>query len=234
MKDSCNKTWVKGVMTVVKPFLGMKVFGANNIDHTMAPAVFICNHDVYVGTIAALIYLPVHFRPWIHDKMLDRDEAAQTMLQTFENKYNFLGKKNKERIIRQFAGYVMSAMKSFNPIPVSRTNLMGMLETTQKSLEVLEGGDNLLIFPENPSGHYDAESFRNLHPAFGILGFQYYMKTGKCLYFYPCFADKKRKRFSIGKPVVYTHSDDVQEELRRVVSQVQESLVELSQPVRTL
>ena len=33
IKDSCNKAWVRGVMTVVKPFLGMEMLGEENIEH---------------------------------------------------------------------------------------------------------------------------------------------------------------------------------------------------------
>ena len=228
MKDSCNKAWVRGVMTVVKPFLGMKTQGVENIDMASCPSVFICNHGVSIGPVAALIYLPVHFRPWIHDKMLVPEDAEATMTRTFENRYNFLGQRTKRRIIRRVSVYMADAMASFNPIPVSRIDPMRMLNTVQSSIQALEEGDNLLIFPENPAEHYDAESFRNLHPAFGILGYQYYQKTGKNLVFYPCFADKRGRRFAIGKPVVYTPTEDVQTGIRRVVSQVQAEMIELS------
>ena len=215
-------------MTVVKPFLGMEVLGEENIDRASSPGVFVCNHGVAIGPVAALIYLPVHFRPWIHDKMLVPEDAEAAMTSTFENRYNYLGQGTKRQIIHKASGYMAEAMASLDPIPVSRTNPMGMLDTVQSSLQVLEEGDNLLIFPENPAEHYDDESFRDLHPAFGILGYQYYQKTGKNLLFYPCFADKERKRFTIGKPVVYAHTDDVQTGIRRVVSQVQAEMIELS------
>ena len=112
MKDSCNKAWVRGVMTVVKPFLGMEVLGEENIVRTSSPGVFICNHGVSVGPVAALIYLPVHFRPWIHDKMLVPEDAEATMTRTFENRYNYLGQGTKKRIIHIASGYMADAMAS--------------------------------------------------------------------------------------------------------------------------
>ena len=229
MKDSCNKKWVRGIMTVVRPFLGMKTYGAEHIDPSLGPSVFVANHGVTSGPVAALIYLPVHFRPWIHDRMLTPDEAADSMMETFKARYNCLGQKRKKRVIRHLAGYLSKAMEAFNPIPVSRSNPMNMMQTVQESVDTLKSGDNLLIFPENPDGRYDVDSFRKLHPAFGILAFQYYQKTGRLLAFYPCFSDMGNKTFSIGSPILYSPGDDVQDSIRQLVSKVQASLIELSQ-----
>lgn len=229
MKDSCNKPWVRGLMTVAKPFLGLKTCGAENINPALGPSVFVANHGALSGPVAAILYLPVHFRPWIHDRMLSPDMSAETMMGTFREKYNFLGQKRKKRILRRAAGCLSKAMEAFHPIPVSRSNPMNMVKTIQESVETLTGGDNLLIFPENPDAHYNAESFKKLHPAFGMLGYRYYQQTGRQLAFYPCFSDMDKKRFSIGSPILYAPEEDVRESLRKLVSRVQDAQIELSQ-----
>jgi hypothetical protein len=228
MKDSCNKAWVRGIMTIVKPILGLKTVGAGHIRAATQSSVFVCNHGVIVGPVAAIIYLPAHFRPWIHDRMLSPDESTETMMGTFQNRFNWLGQKRKKRLLKHLAEIMSKAMAAFNPIPVSRTDPMKMMPTIQESLDTLLSGDNLLIFPENPQEHYNTDSYRNLHPAFGILGHLYYQKTRKELAFYPCFTDTKHKRFSIGTPILYSPSGDIEGSIRDLVSRVQESMIQLS------
>jgi hypothetical protein len=225
-QDSCNNAWVKGARTVIKLFLRLKTVGAENIDPASEPAVFVGNHGSTVGPIAAACYLPVRFRPWIHDRMLDRDKATESMLGTYKDRLNFLGEKRKRRLFHWMAGLVTGAMDAFNPISVCREKPLKMKDTLRESLDALEGGGNLLIFPERPYPDYNSTSFHHLSPTFGLLGSMYYEETGRCLAFYPCFTDKKRKRFVIGAPVYYTPAEDV----RDLVVRVQDALIRISEP----
>ncbi len=220
MTDLSNKAWVRMIMTVAKPVMNMKIVGQENILPEAAPAVYVCNHGMIYGAIAAMVHLPVHFRPWINEIMLDPSSAAKSMAGTLNK---------DERSVKRIAAIISSAMNSFDAIPVSRTNPMAMIETIKESVSALEGGDNLLIFPENPKEHYDKDSFRNLHPAFGILGYRYYQSTGKRLHFYPVFSDSVNKTFSIGCPVIYTPGGNEGEEAQRIVEEVQRRMIQLSE-----
>lgn len=209
--------------------MNMKVYGVERIRNLDAPAVFVGNHGAVYGAIAAMVYLPVHFRPWINETMLDRDSAARSILGTFTDKDNLMSDGVRLRTVERIAGLVSSAIKSFNPITVSRSNPIAMLDTIRETVDTLVAGDNVLIFPENPEVHYDDDSFRKLHPAFGILGFRYYVQSQKCLHFYPVFSDSGRKEFSIGEPVIYMPGEDERQEAMRIVTEIQGRLICMSE-----
>jgi len=222
--------WMRLVMDIVKPFLHMKTIGAGNIIRDGSPAVFVCNHGAIIGPVAGVIYLPVKFRPWINVSMTNPVTGEQTMTRTFEGrKFLIFSGKAKKRAIRAAARAVSAATMTFDPIQVSRESRAAMLGTLKESVSTLEQGMNLLIFPENPGeGKYRADSFKELHPVFAMLGRLYHGKTGKCLRFYPVFADKDTHRFNIDAPVVYKPGGDEKTEAERIVSEVREALIRMS------
>ena len=229
MKDSCNKAWARRVMDLVHLRLRLKTFGAEQLAGNPGPHVFICNHGTIVGVSAGVTYLPVKFRPWVHDAMVYEDLATASIEKTYEDQFNWLGKRLKKKVARLAAKFVCGAIAAFDPISVSRTDPSKMTETFAESLKTLEQGINLLIYPENPGEHYNMDSFRELHPAFAALGLKYYRSTGRLLSFYPTFVDPDRKRFTIGHPVTYRPDTGVREEINRIVEAVQAELVRISE-----
>lgn len=228
MKDSCDKAWVRGIMAVVRPFLHLKTVGSENIRKADGAAVFIGNHGAVFGVVSAVIYLPVRFKVWLHDVMIIRESAAKTMEGTFQNRFRFFGKKFKRKLIWWISKPVCSALNSFSPIPVSRTNPMAIPRTLAETIDALCEGYNVLLFPEKPEGYYGDKSYKDIYPAFGILGKKYYDQTGMSLSFYPIFSDKKRRLFSIGKPVVYSPQSSLREEAQRIASEVKDKMLKLS------
>ena len=227
---SCHKLWVRTVADIVRLFVHFEVKGKGNIVDDGQPAVFVCNHGAIIGPVSAVIYLPVSFRPWINVAMTDRDTAEKTMTHTYDGRrFLIFSGKAKKLAIRMASRIISSAVNAFDPVPVSRTDSGAMLGTLRSSIDTLEGGTNLLIFPENPGeGKYRADSFRDLHPVFAMLGRLYYARTGMCLRFYPSFADKDRKIFNIGAPVTYTPGGDEKAELARIVAEVRDAMVRMS------
>jgi len=228
MKDSSNSTAIKLLMEIGIPVLHMKVRGKDKIVPDES-AVYVCNHGAIIGPLAAVVYLPVKFRPWIHDAMLDRELAAKTMGRTWENKFNFLGSRLKKKIIWWLTKPIVAAMHSFSPISVSRTNPLALGRTLLESVEAMQQGDNILIFPDKPTKRYDADSFRNISTGFTALGKVWYKKTGKPLRFYPVFADKQRHTFTIGSPTIFDPSADERQEHYRVAEYLRYALCRMSE-----
>ena len=179
--------------------------------------------------IAAIVYLPVKFKLWVHDKMLCRETAIPTIEQTYRDRYRWLGPRLKKTLIRWISKPVCAAINSLNTIPVSRTNTIAMIDTISDSVKALREGYNVLIFPEKPGQRYDENAYREMHPAYSIIGMQYYAQSGKELSFYPVFADKRHRRFSIGEPVQYQPESDPHDEAMRIVSEVQSRMIRLSE-----
>ncbi len=218
------------MLRIVSLFVRLKVHGAQNIVSDGSPAVFVGNHGSIEGPVANGFYLPVPFRPWINVAMIDREMAEKTISHTFEGRrFLIFGGKAKHAAISLAARLLSSVASSLDPVPVSRTDKGAMLGTLKTSVETLERGVNLLIFPENPgSGKYGDESFRDLHPAFALLGRLYYGRTGRRLRFYPVFTNMGKKTYNIGSPVVYTPGGDEKAEVDRIVSGLRDALVRMS------
>ena len=209
--------------SVLRLFYRRKVSGKENIDASRA-SVFVCNHGRASGPITAVLYLPVRFRPWINGCMLDRDEATDVMMGTFRDKFTFLGPKAKRRVLHGVSRIVCHVLNSFDPVPVYKGDPRKSVGTIIRSVEALERGENLLIFPEKPADRYDEESYKEFHTGFAALGRAYHKHTGRDLRFYPVFSDSKTRRLIIGKPVVFDPSEEPREGKLRIASELQDRM----------
>lgn len=213
-------------VSIIKPYYLRKVIGKENID-TSRPAVFTCNHGKTVGPVTSVLSMPVRFRPWINACMLNREEATDTIMRTFRNKFKFLGSKVKRRLIWWISKPMCYVLNSFRPIPVYKGMPKESVGTIEQSVEALRNGDNILIFQEKPGDHYSTESYKVFNTGFAALGKAYYDKTGQCLDFYPMWSDPKGIRFIIGRPVRYDPSGDDHAEKLRISAELKKRMLEL-------
>ena len=207
---------------ICKLFWRRRVLGQDNIDRSKA-AVFTCNHGKISGPVTAVIYLPVHFRPWINGCMLDRKEATDTMMKTFRDKFKFLGPKLKRRILYLVSGVICHFLNSYKPVPVYK----GQAKTIEQSVEALADGENLLIFPEKPQDRYDKESYKDFNTGFAALGKAYYERTGLRLDFYPVWSDNKSHLFIIGEPITFDPENEPRTEKQRISAALMASMDDL-------
>lgn len=227
-----NSRFTRIMVRICRLFWRRKVVGLDNIDCSKA-SVFTCNHGKTSGPVTAVIYLPVLFRPWINGCMLDREEATETMLRTFKDKFNFLGQKAKRGIIHWAAGAICHFLNSFEPIPVYKGMPMASAAMIDQSVDALMHGDSLLIFPEKPGDKYDRQSYKEFNTGFAALGKAFHDRTGQCLDFYPIWSDVKTRTFSIGKPVAFDPSNDVREEKIRISSELKERMISIKNDLNT-
>ena len=220
---------VKIIATFVRPWLHLKVIGKENIRSDEFPSVFVCNHGIIYGPVAAVIYLPTYFRPWIDRKMLDIELATEEMYSRFMYRVPLVGKKFKKHLANCLAYPVVWAMNSFNPIGVERDNLRNVMTTFNDTIKALKESDNILLFPERPakkviSGKetkvHSTDSIGNLFKGFAKLGNMYWKETGRCIAFYPIYADKEKHTFTIGEAVVYEPNNNVNDERDRIAEEL--------------
>ena len=220
---------VKIIMAVLRPVLRNKVYGAQNIDRTRFPSIFVCNHGYIYGPIAAVIYLPVYFRPWIDERMVDKALAANQILLGFKFP---LPQKLKKAVCAALAAPARWALNSFEPIVVSRINLRGVMKTLRDTISAMTAGDNVLVFPENPAlteNEYTHGKLGEFFTGFAQLGKLYFDKTGEKPLFYPVYANKKAHTLRIGAPVEFNASAPAKEERERISSTLHEAMNALSE-----
>lgn len=227
---------VKIIATFVRPFLHLKVYGKEYLKKEDYPSIFICNHGIIYGPIAAVLYLPTYFRPWIDRKMLDCQMSADEMYGRLFFRLPLLSENAKKKFSHWLAKIVTWALNSFNPIAVERDNLRNVMSTFNLTIDALQEGDNILIFPERPHKvEYDGvetvvhetKDVGNLFTGFANIGKLYYQKCKKCLHFYPIYADKNKHTFRIGEPVIYDPTNNSQEEKQRIATTLQGRMKEL-------
>ena len=227
---------VKIIATFVRPWLHLMVKGLENLDNKNYPSVFVCNHGIIYGPVAAVIYMPTYFRPWIDKKMLDVDLATEEMYSRFMYRVPLFGEKFKKRLANWLAHPVVWAMNSFNPIGVERDNIRNVMTTFNDTIKALKESDNILLFPERPakkvvSGKetvvHSTDNVGTLFKGFAKLGNMYWKETGKCLAFYPIYADKERHTFTIGEAVVYEPNNNVNDERDRIAEELKRMMEEM-------
>ena len=224
---------VKIISALLRPLIRLKVYGAENLNFENFPSIFVCNHEQIFGPIAAVIYMPVYFRPWIHSSMLDPQLIVDHLYTNTFSKWRLLTKKQRLAVSRFVAVPVRWAMNSFDPIPVERKNIKDVMKTFRDTVSALLEEENVLIFPENPNlsedGQYAADSVGEFFTGFVSIGKLYYEKTGKEIAFYPVFANKKKRTFRIEKPVKYNAANPSREEKLRIAELLRISMLELSE-----
>lgn len=225
---------VKIACTLARPFLRLKVSGTENLRKKDYPSVFVSNHNFIYGPIAAVIYLPTYFRPWIHNVMLEEETARREISRSFSIVLRIFGKRIGGAIIGFAARLTCWALNSFNPIPVVRGASRDVMSTFEKSIRALEEGDNILIFPEKPkrmvgSGDEVGEDvLRTFYTGFAHIAKMYHDRTGRALLFYPLYSDMTERAFRIGEPVAYDPSLEPHEGKRQLAEQLQKRVAELS------
>ena len=94
----------------------------------------------------------------------------------------------------------------FSPLMYKGMKIMGtytdmrFLYTVRNSMDVLDSGASVVIFPEDSSDGYHDE-LKGAFPGFVMLAEQYYNKTGEDVPVIPLYYHHKTKRMIIAEPI---------------------------------
>lgn len=216
--------FMRALLALLRPFYRHELKGVENIvQDDDNPIVFICNHGELYGPIVCMLYIPVPIRPWsISEMVVDKDEVAAYVYKYTISRQKWLPEKLKWPIANLIGPLSVWAMGQLESIPVYRNKLRELMKTFNQSVEAMQAGDNLLIFPENPDGveqgkGYERAGIGEMFRGFAMLAPIYYNKTGKCCRFLPMFAHKGLRTLSFGTPVAYNPDTPPNEERDRIV-----------------
>lgn len=222
-----NSVVLSFLKTVVRPFFPAKVRGKNNVDLKDGAVVFIANHYEIYGPIVTVLRLPYHLRPWIISSMLD-DESVERQLQDGVNAVcHILPSKMRNKLPKLIHPLLIKVLNGLDPIPVHRGSTRDVLTTLKLTVEALQQGDNILLFPEKEYSYEgDVEQF---YTGFAEIGVRYWRATGKCTIFYPVYVDKQNKEIIIGQGIKYTAQTDNRAEKQRIAQQLNLSMQSMRQ-----
>lgn len=196
-------------------------------DHN--PLVFIGNHAEIYGPIVCNMYIPVPVRTWTISHMMD--DKAKVTAYVYENTFSkktylpVFVRKGWARFIGWISVNVMSQLES---VPVYKDSPLKLRETIRTSIEALESGDNLLIFPENPEGKYLKNGVGEFSPGFVMLAEAYWKKTGKKMRFLPLYANREAKTITFGEVVQYQPEAGFYNEQERIISETRTQIIRIA------
>lgn len=228
--------FLRSLMALLRPFYRHELKGVENIvQDDENPLVFLCNHGEMYGPIVCMLYIPVPIRPWsISEMVMDKHEVADYVYKYTISRQKWLPEGLKRPIANLIGPLSVWVMGQLESIPVFRNKLRELMKTFSLSVEAMEAGDNLLIFPENPDGveqgkGYERAGIGEMFRGFAMLAPIYYNKTGKRCRFLPMFAHKGMRTLSFGTPIEYDPDYPPNEERDRIVDAVTEQMKALAQ-----
>lgn len=210
------------IRAFLKGIMYHSVTGKENVN--ALPGVFVFNHAEVYGPIAAVVFLPYDIRPWILDKMIDRKEITEHMYMGTFSRIKWLPEFLRKFIAKTLSPVIVWALRSFDPVPVFRGAGRDIIKTFTLSIECLNSGDSILLFPENPEERYGSK-VSEFYSGFASLGRMYHRETKKGLTFYPVYASKRGRVLRIGEGVTY--DPEGAGERLRIVETLQKSMAEL-------
>ena len=225
--------FVRMLMAMLRPFYRHTIIHEERIVQDESnPTVFLCNHGEFYGPVVGTLYIPVPLRAWvISDIMIDKEETAAYVNRFTISQQKWIPEKLQMPIARLVGRLSVMVMNQLETIPVYRNKLTQLKTTFRLSVEAMEAGDNLLIFPENPDADpenpgYAREGVGDLFAGFVMLAQVYYAKTGKRCRFQPMFAHKGMRTLTFCEPVLYDPENDAMAERDRIVAYAKEQMTQ--------
>ncbi len=162
-------------------------------------AIIVSNHSAASGPLTIELYYPRFFIPW----------GTFEMCRNYRGRFQYLYRvyyRQKKKYPAFFA-YVFAAVAA----AVTRGVYKGMqllptypdarlIGTIRKSIEILDDGKSILIFPEDSSDGYK-EFLTEYYPGFVFVAKTYRRLRGEDLPVYNCYFHKKKKLFIVDRLV---------------------------------
>lgn len=231
-----NRFGVRVIITLLRPLYYHKVYGKENLaGYEEGTMILICNHGEIYGPVVANLYVPIAFRPWVISEMMERDAIVEHMYQGTMVRQRWIPERLKRPLVNLITPLFMWVFESLEAIPVYRSHPRELMKTFRETINAMQAGDNILVFPENGEGHapgqtgYVREGVGRLYTGFAMIAPMYYAKTKKSAVFVPIYASKKHRTLTIGQGIVYDPENNATDEKLRIVDRLLESMKAMSE-----
>ena len=199
-----------------------KLYGTENLPEE--PCVIVGNHCQLYGPIGAELYMPRPHYIWCIGEMMNREEIPAYTYEDFwpvkprgtEWYFRMLS-----HLIARPMAYVLNHVHA---IPVRHD--ARVMTTFRKSMEKLQDGADIVIFPECHEPYNGI--LWQFQEHFADLAKLVYRRTGKALCFTPMYTAPRLKSIHFGKPVRYHPEAPEDEERKRICGEIMESITEMA------
>ena len=234
VKHHKNRFGVRLMITLLRPLYYHKVIGKENLNgYEDGSMILICNHGEIYGPVVANLYVPIDFRPWVISSMMDTEAIVEHMYYGTMERQKWLPESWKRPLIRLITPLLVWIFNSLDAIPVYRGKPKELIKTFRLTLDAMQAGDNILLFPENADEHEEGKSgflregVGQLYTGFAMIAPMYWAKTHKRAVFVPIYASKKDRTLTIGHGIVYDPDNNAAAEKERIVTSLLNAMQEM-------
>ena len=208
----------------------MAVVGAEHLPD--GPCVVVGNHTQMNGPIACELYMPGAHYTWCAGEMMHVKEVPAYAYRDFWSQ--------KPKYIRWFfklASYVIAPLSA---LVFNNANCIGVyhdtriLSTFKETLDALQGGARVVIFPEHdvPHNHIVCD----FQDRFIDVAQMYHKRIGEDLPFVPLYVAPNLKTMYLGEPVYFDHTAPLENERPRICGKLMDAITDIavSLPLHTV
>ena len=224
--DSSPMRWLYRSLA---PFFHCRANLPRELQESTEPVVFVANHYNAFGPISFVHSVPAVCYFWSNAELLNPGEAEDAFRPGMRQMFPFLGEKALNWLCRKMSALACRVLTRLGAIPVDRNRPATLISTMRKSIQTLQEGSNLLIFPETGLPEYSLTSVTPFFSGFAALGRLYYRKTGKTLRFCPCYIDEQHRQIRFGETVTWDpENPDANAETERVSEELNRRIREMA------
>ncbi len=202
----------------------IRVRGAGNLSRR-GPQILVSNHAGAFGPISVITSFATKLYPWVDHETVERKTAGRKVQEDFlEAELHF--KPPFSSYFGRVIGRVCAAlMRDINAIPVYGKSRR-IRATVDMSLDLLEKGENILVFPEDAKKPKN-EAFCDFSTGFMNLARLYFEKTRKAISFIPVAVNRKVKGILVGKPIRFNALAPFRDEKQRLKQELETSIFDM-------
>lgn len=221
MQKVKQNAYTRFVGWIAKTFLFKKA----DVVYEEAPAenevgVYCVNHAGANGPSLMTLHFEAPHRTWIISYVLNKKQNVKFIFNDF---MCGPGRKNQggwKFLAKITAKFLLPLLYLARPIPVFHDRRV--MDTLKDSVEALQNGDNIVLFPERPQKF--SEFVFEIYDGFADLGRSYYNATGKKLKFYPTYVENKSHKIMIAKPIEYDPTVNPKAERKAISEYVRDGI----------
>ncbi|MBO5502671.1 MAG: 1-acyl-sn-glycerol-3-phosphate acyltransferase [Clostridia bacterium] len=214
---------------LVYPFCHCKGEVPPEIRQHEDPIIFVCNHYEIFGPLALMTSLKARFRVWCNEGLLEMEENVDKLVDGAVVMAPVFSKRIMEKILHWISPLIDWVFAKLRAIPVSRSETTKLLHTMRQSVQAMEMGESLVIFPEKGEPHYALGGVTPFFPGFAMVGEFVSRKWKRPVSFCPLHIDQKGRKLRFGPLVQYIPgTGDPKEESQRVSDVLYEHMQNLA------
>jgi len=199
-----------------------EVFGLQNAAGAKS-SIFISNHEGFFGPVVLTLFANQNFVPWVVYENFDTRLCRTYIRNDFVEPTLHLSSPMSNVVAALISPICVGIMRYIDAIPVYHSS-SNITETIDRSIDQLEQGKNLLIFPEDPKDE-SQPYIKSFQTGFVRLAKIFHEKNGWSVQFYPVYVDRNANQIRIGEKIIFDPKEPFHQERTRILKTLRERIL---------